>query len=339
MIIPIQLGAQSYDIALARGALNNIQQYLALNRRALIVTDDGVPAKYAQTVADQCKQALVVTLPHGEASKCFDNYRLLLDRMMEHDFTRQDCVIAVGGGVIGDLSGFAAATYMRGIDFYNIPTTFLSQVDSSIGGKVAIDVGGIKNIVGAFYQPKGVIIDPDVLKTLDPRQLSAGMAESIKMAATCNAELFSMIENTQNIDEITDSLIEGSLRIKKNVVEQDPTEKGLRRVLNFGHTIGHAIESSKKGALLHGECVSLGMLPLCDEDVRDRLIRVLTKFHLPTRTDIRVDDLMSYMKHDKKADADGINLVYVPEIGQFTFRKVGMEELRGYLERWCATNR
>lgn len=332
MIIPINLAEQSYDIVLERGALARVGELINLNRKVLVVTDSGVPAEYARTVADQCQDAVVVTIKSGEASKCFDNYSSLLCTMVDHSFTRTDCVIAVGGGVVGDLSGFVASSYMRGIDFYNIPTTFLSQVDSSIGGKVAIDFKGVKNIIGAFYQPKKVIIDPNVLKTLEKRQLNSGIAESIKMAANFDPELFDLIEKTTDFESNADKIIERSLKIKRDVVEKDPKEKGLRRVLNFGHTIGHAIESEGNlGDLLHGECVSLGMLPMCSPEVRERLKRVLKKYSLPITANVNADSLISFITHDKKASGDEVTIVYCEKIGTFDMKRVKISEMKKYI--------
>ena len=332
MIIPINLAEQSYDIVLERGALARVGELVNLNRKVLVVTDSGVPAEYARTVADQCQDAVVVTIKSGEASKCFDNYSSLLCTMVDHSFTRTDCVIAVGGGVVGDLSGFVASSYMRGIDFYNIPTTFLSQVDSSIGGKVAIDFKGVKNIIGAFYQPKKVIIDPNVLKTLEKRQLNSGIAESIKMAANFDPELFDLIEKTTDFESDADKIIERSLKIKRDVVEKDPKEKGLRRVLNFGHTIGHAIESEGNlGDLLHGECVSLGMLPMCSPEVRERLKRVLKKYSLPITANVNADSLISFITHDKKASGDEVTIVYCEKIGTFDMKRVKISEMKKYI--------
>ena len=169
MIIPVNADNGCYDIVLERGSLKKAGQLLELGRRVLVVTDEGVPPEYAGCVASQCREAIVVTVPRGEGSKSFEQLERLLSAMLEASFTRGDCVVAVGGGVVGDLSGFAASCYMRGIDFYNIPTTLLAQVDSSVGGKTAVNFGGVKNIVGAFYQPKKVIIDPETLKTLERR--------------------------------------------------------------------------------------------------------------------------------------------------------------------------
>ena len=176
MTININLGEDSYDIIVERGSLENAGKHLNLNRRVLVVTDTGVPAEYAKAVAAQCKNGVICTVQQGEESKSLEVFGKLLQTMLDNGFSRKDCVVAVGGGVVGDLSGFAASAYMRGIDFYNIPTTLLSQIDSSIGGKTAVNFGGVKNIVGAFYQPKKVLIDPEVLKTLPKRQISNGLA-------------------------------------------------------------------------------------------------------------------------------------------------------------------
>ena len=322
--------SDSYDIILERGALARAGELLQLNRRVLIVTDDGVPAAYSGAVAAACRQPTTVTLPQGESTKNSESYLTLLRTMADAGFSRGDCVVAVGGGVMGDLAGFAAATYMRGVDFYNIPTTLLSMVDSSIGGKVAIDLDSIKNIVGAFYQPRRVLIDPDVLRTLSSRQIRAGLAEAIKMAATCDAGLLEDIENmdpARTTDEQWDRIIEGALRIKKSVVQEDPTEKGLRRVLNFGHTVGHAIESSQHGRYLHGECVALGMLPMCAPDVRDRLRRLLERWELPTHVCTTPDELRPYLCHDKKMSQYSIVTVHVETMGSYVFCRETVPEI------------
>ncbi|MBR2338151.1 MAG: 3-dehydroquinate synthase [Clostridia bacterium] len=329
MRIPVKTSSGTYDIVLERGALQRAGEYLNLDRRVLVVTDDGVPAEYARTVAMACTRGKVLTLPQGERSKQLDTYRLILEALVEHDFTRTDCIVAVGGGVIGDMAGFAAATFMRGIDFYNIPTTVLSQVDSSIGGKTAVDFMGFKNLVGAFYPPKGVIIDPDTLHTLPARQIANGLAESVKMALTSDDELFSLLEAADGVtDELLDVVIERSLRIKKQVVEADEHEGGLRKVLNFGHTLAHAVESLYGlDTYYHGECVALGMLPMCDEAVRRRLLPVLTKLGLPTALVGKADDLIAACRHDKKAAGDTITVVYVPQVGSFTFKTLPFEKL------------
>lgn len=330
MAIKVELGKSSYDIELSRGALSHVGELIPMQRKVIVVTDSGVPTEYADTVASFAKTAVKVVIPQGEDSKCFEQLQVLLSAMLEAGFTRHDAVVAVGGGVVGDLSGFAASVYMRGIDFYNIPTTLLSQVDSSIGGKTAIDFKGVKNIIGAFYQPKKVIIDPNVLKTLPARQVAAGMAEAIKMSATSDAELFRMLEEADDVYADIDTVIERALLIKKHVVECDEKETGLRKILNFGHTVGHGIESFKMGALYHGECVALGMLPMCSEKVRARLIPVLKKAGLPTEMRFygkELEEVMRAVAHDKKSASDGIDAVLVNEIGSFEIKKLSISEI------------
>lgn len=318
------LGEYSYDILVERGLLGRAGIELNLKRRVLIVTDSMVPPVYAKTVAEQCLEPVLCTVKTGEESKSLDTYGKLLQIMLDHGFSRKDCVVAVGGGVVGDLSGFAAASYMRGIDFYNIPTTLLSQIDSSIGGKTAINFGGVKNIVGAFYQPKKVLIDPELLSTLPPRQLSNGLAEAIKMALTADEELFRIIEK-ENIAENLDTIIVRSLQIKKDVVEQDVREAGLRRVLNFGHTIGHGIEASS--TLYHGESVALGMLPLCGDAIRARVIAVLQKCALYRTISYDWDKIAAAAFHDKKADGDRVCVIMVDKIGSFRFATMPCAEV------------
>ncbi len=345
MIIPVKQKNGEYDIVLERGAAARAEEYLPLpiGSRALIVTDSGVPCRYAQNVAAALEArkvtAEIATVPAGEVSKSLDSYRDLLARMAAHGFTRADSVLAVGGGVVGDLAGFAAATYMRGVGFYNIPTTLLSCLDSSVGGKVAVDMDGIKNIVGAFYPPRRVLIDPDLLQTLDRRQLAAGLCEGIKMAATSNAELFELIEQEDVLasPDLILRAIEGGLAVKRRVVEEDPEEHGLRRVLNFGHTAGHAVESMASGRLLHGECVGLGMLAMSGERARARIRALLLKYGLPTElpTDLLDADvgtesaytrLLALLSRDKKAAGNTVTAVWVDDIGSFEFKAMSVAE-------------
>lgn len=327
MIIPVKTLVGEYNIILERGSLNNLNQYLKLDRKVLIVTDSGVPDEYSKIVSNQCKEPHIITIPQGEPSKCFDNFKYLLSKMVELGFTRTDCVVAVGGGVVGDLAGFVAASYMRGISFYNIPTTVLSQVDSSIGGKVAIDFEGYKNIVGAFYPPKAVIIDANTLKTLPQRQISNGLSESVKMAITFDKDLFAVFEERDILKNL-DLIIEKSLRIKKTVVEKDEKESGLRKVLNFGHTLGHAIESENEmQKLYHGECVALGMIPMCSENVKVRLLKVLNKLNLPTQIDFDTNKFYEAIKHDKKMAGEYITVVFCEEIGTFSMKNLKVSNL------------
>ena len=326
MIIPIKTQNGLYNIYLERGALKKAGEYFNLDRKVMVITDSGVPAEYAETVAARCKSAVIVTIEMGEKSKNIDTFKYLLECLVENNFTRTDCVVAVGGGVVGDLSGFVASAFMRGIDFYNIPTTVLSEVDSSIGGKTAIDFMGLKNIVGAFYPPMGVLIDPDTLKTLPRRQISNGLAEALKMSMIADPVLFDIFEKG-DIEADIDTIIERSLRIKKYVVEEDEKESGLRKTLNFGHTLAHAIESvNELETYYHGECVSIGMVPMCAPDVRERLLPILKKLNLPTKTDYTAEQLIDACRHDKKTSGDSITIVYVSEIGKSELRKMPFDE-------------
>lgn len=327
MTIHMDLKENGYDIVVQRGILAKGKQYLNLNRRVLVVTDSGVPSIYAKTLANQCREPVICTVDAGEASKSLEAFGHLLQTMLDHDFSRKDCVVAVGGGVVGDLSGFAASAYMRGIDFYNIPTTLLSQIDSSIGGKTAINFGGMKNIVGSFYQPKKVLIDPDLLKTLPPRQISNGLAEAVKMALTSDPALFSLFEE-KDVESHMDEIIIRSLMIKKAVVEQDEKELGLRKILNFGHTIGHGIESSENlSELYHGECVALGLVPMCGDSIKQRVIAVLKKCGLYNLPVFDWEKISQAAFHDKKADGDMVTVTQVPEIGQFALKTMKCTEV------------
>ncbi|MCD7776112.1 MAG: 3-dehydroquinate synthase [Firmicutes bacterium] len=339
MNVNIQSQKKSYDISVKRGSLAHARDYLNLERRVLIVTDYGVPMKYAATVASQCSFAKIVTVPNGEGSKSFDYLSRILTVMLSQNFTRTDAVVAVGGGVVGDLAGFAASIYMRGVDFYNVPTTLLSMVDSSIGGKTAINHEGVKNSIGTFYQPKHVLIDPDVLSSLPRRQLACGLAEAIKMAATSDADFFRRIEGVSLGEDIgretIDDIINSSLYIKKCVVEADETEHGQRRVLNFGHTVGHGIESAAHGTLFHGECVALGMLLMCEGEAQARIKSLLKSAGLPTYCDIDIDKIISFVTHDKKIEGNTINYVTVPQIGSYRFERVGVDVFtRDMKSRW-----
>lgn len=329
MILNVTMKDINYDVIIERHSLDKVGEYLNLNRKVLILTDSGVPCSYSNQVLSASLEGYIYTIPRGEESKSFENFGLILDYLIEKEFSRTDCIVAVGGGVVGDLAGFVASCYMRGIDFYNIPTTLLSQVDSSIGGKTAIDKKGIKNVVGAFYPPKKVVIDPEVLKTLDERNLHSGLVEAIKMAATSNATLFELIEESTDLLVDIDKIIYESLLIKKDVVETDPKETGLRKILNFGHTIGHAVEVSSN--LLHGEAVGVGMLYLSSDKVMHRIEKVLGKYHLPTIVDINSEELFKYISLDKKRSGDYLTIIYVSEIGTYEIRKILLEEIKKYL--------
>ncbi len=328
MNIHVKTASGGYEISFIQGGIHDIASLWGVGEKTLVVTDSGVPADYAQTVAACCKNARVFTFPAGEKNKNINTLCDIWRAMVDMELTRSDRVIAVGGGVVGDMAGLAAATYMRGIAFYNIPTTLLSQVDSSVGGKTAVDFENYKNIIGAFHQPRGVLIDVDTLKTLPDRQKANGLAEAVKMAATYDADLFSRFEN-EDVEDNLQSLIYSAVAIKAGVVERDEKESGERKVLNFGHTLAHALESLLGfDALYHGECVALGMLYMASPDVQRRLLGVYEKLGLPTKVEADTDQLIDICRHDKKCVSDRITVIYCAEIGSYEMKEITFAQLR-----------
>lgn len=326
-----ELGKRSYTVSVGHGLLEKAGELMRLDRRVLIVTDDGVPKGYAEAIAKAAKFPRLVTLPAGEKTKNADSFIRLCREMLGHGMARGDCAVAVGGGVVGDLTGFAAACYMRGIDFYNVPTTLLAQVDSSIGGKTAIDLDGTKNIVGAFHQPRHVLIDVDTLDTLPARHVAAGLAEALKMALTSDAELFALFEAGE-AERRLDEVITRAIAVKKRVVEADEKESGIRKILNFGHTLGHGIESSRLGELYHGECVALGMLPMCAPAIRGRVRKVLEGLGIDTRASYDLDAALEYATHDKKCHGGTLSAIFVDEIGKYRIEEMTLGDFAKHIK-------
>ena len=327
------LGERSYDITVGVGIITEAKRLFNLDRRTLVLTDSGVPSEYAAAVAECAREAKIMTLPEGERTKSLESLERVLRAMCEFKMDRGDCLVAVGGGVVGDLCGFAAATYMRGIDFYMVPTTLLSQLDSSVGGKTAVNLGGIKNIVGAFHQPRGVIVDVELLKTLPQRQLASGLAEGIKMAVCQSAPLFEFIEGCDNPYSELEKIITEALRIKIDTVARDEREGGVRRLLNFGHTLGHGIEAASLGELLHGECVALGMLPMCSQSIRERLVGIYGKVGLPTEFSGDINAATELISHDKKCSGEQVNAVITDEVGGGRVERLTHLELKERITR------
>ncbi len=332
MELRIALGSRGYPILLKNGCLSELASRVDLGRKVLLVTDAGVPEAYVRRVLAQCPQGYAIALPQGEGSKSLHHFGALLSKMLELGFNRRDAVLALGGGVVGDLAGFVAASYMRGVDFINCPTTTLAQVDSSIGGKVAVNLDGAKNIVGTFYQPIFVAIDPEVLATLPPRHYGAGLAEAVKAGLLGDPALFELFERGR-VEENLLEILRRSLLVKKALVEQDEREAGPRAALNLGHTLGHAIESLEGlGGLYHGECVALGLLPMIEDPaLRGRAVSVLQGLGLATR--IRYDGgaVYEFIKRDKKAAAGYVTLVRVPCLGKYRLDKIPLEDLQAII--------
>ena len=329
--LPVVSRFGSYPIIIGNGIRQHLTKFMPNAEKILIVTECDVPYAYTQLVKDQFPQAKIMIMPGGEECKSVSWYTRLLKLLAEYHFTRADVMIAVGGGVVSDIVGYVASAYMRGIAYYTIPTTLLAMADASVGGKTALNLTGVKNLVGAFYPPKQVIIDPEVLTTLHERHLHSGMAEIIKMATTNDAELFETLETVKadHIDYV--DILKRALLVKIALVEADECETGKRRLLNFGHTLAHAIEgySGLSGEYTHGEAVALGMLPFCAEGVRGRLASLLSKFQLPVAFQGEMRDVLPFALKDKKSDGDGLHEVFVDEIGQGYVKHITIEEWKG----------
>jgi shikimate kinase/3-dehydroquinate synthase len=321
-----------YTIALGPGVLDLVGKMLAdrgLSSKIAVVTDSNVGPLYLQRVLSTLSEAgfnpFSFTIPAGEGSKNTRQLESLYGRFLEYGLDRRGAVVALGGGVVGDLAGYAAATYMRGVAFVQCPTSLLAMVDSSVGGKTGVDLPQGKNLVGAFKQPILVAADTSTLSTLPESQVSTGMAELIKHAVIDDAELFNTLEGSQGLPALTPELVARSVDVKVRVVEADPYESGLREVLNLGHTAGHALEKCSQYALDHGAAVSIGLVAaalisekmgMCDPRIVQRLEAVLSGSGLPVRHALNVDELISVMASDKKTVEGRVRFVLIKDIGQ-----------------------
>ncbi len=327
-----------YDIVFSQTfdeLLDELERLNIKERRVCIITDTTVEKIYAKTVLDiikdKCKKAVVFSFPAGEENKNLDTIKAAYTYLIDEGFDRKDLLIALGGGVVGDLTGFTAATYLRGIDFVQIPTTLLAQADSSIGGKTGVDFDGYKNMIGAFHMPKLVYMNVSVLNTLEERQYFSGFAEIMKHGLIKDHLFYEwLLENMYEIcEKDPDTLIEmvmKSCTIKKIVVEKDPTEKGERALLNLGHTIGHAIEKAKNFTLFHGECVALGCVAAAFISWKHELLSMeeyyeirdmFVPFNLPISIDnISPEEILALTKSDKKMAGGQIKFILLKKVGK-----------------------
>ena len=324
-----------YRIVISKEGISkkNIVPLLKMHKKTLIISDDGVPQNIVKKVVAASKPSTKVfkmTIQHGEQAKSVQNFQKILNFLADNNFDRTDLIAAVGGGVVGDISGFVSSSYLRGIQFIQIPTTLLAQVDSSVGGKTAINIAAGKNLVGAFYNPKGVIIDTTVLNSLPNREFKAGLAEVIKYAFIQNKSLFSLLKkHTKKIllkdHKIIEEIIFLSLQTKAKIVTKDEKENGIRAILNFGHTFGHAIEShGKYKKILHGEAVAKGMKVaskisylenLISEKEYKEVIALLQKFGFDlSLNQYKYKELKPYIFRDKKIKAGKLNLVLLNKL-------------------------
>jgi len=329
--ISIPIKDNSYDVYINRGILSDISNYIDVNRQIVIITDDFIPKTYLNTIKEKMNNPLIFEVPQGETSKSMEIAYSIIENMIDSQITRKCLVIGLGGGVIGDLSGFIASIYMRGVDFIQIPTTLLSQIDSSIGGKVGVNAINMKNAIGSFYQPKLVLIDPNTLSTLSEREFNNGMAEMIKYGMIASKSLFNDIL-AENVNKNIEDYIEKCINIKKDIVINDVYDKGDRQLLNFGHTIGHAIEKYSDFSLLHGESISLGMILMSKKyNYYNDLIKILKKYSLPVQYEYNKEQIFKYIKTDKKASQNSLNIVLVEELGTSIIKKINIKEIKNYL--------
>ena len=337
-----------YDIMIERGILDRCGTYvreLTQAEKVVVITDDNVAPHYLWRVINaldqQGLQVKTHIFPAGEKSKTLDTIADIYKVLADFRMTRKDVLVALGGGVCGDMTGFAAATYLRGVGFMQIPTSLLAQVDSSVGGKTGVDLPQGKNLVGAFHQPFAVLIDPDTLKTLPDKFIADGMGEVIKYGCIKDAAFFDFLENENLTDRIED-VIEVCVSIKRDVVSRDELEKGERMLLNFGHTLGHAIEKlTGYGEITHGMAVAIGMAMIAkageknsitEAGAYERIVRLCKKYNLPVDTALDVHDIVDAARSDKKSAGDSVNLVLLKKIGESFTRKIEFDKLEEFIQ-------
>ena len=386
--IPVKTPSGSYEVKVGAGLLPTLgeeMKKLGMAGKCVVVSGENVFPLYGKTVLDSLREAGFETdsivFPAGENTKSLQRYGELMNFLTEKKLSRSDCLVALGGGVTGDLTGFAAATYQRGIRFVQVPTTLLSAVDSSVGGKTAVNLPAAKNQVGAFYQPKLVLCDTDTFLTIPERELRAGMAEVIKDAVIGDPDLFDLLQHTQGMAEqhtegttegcaegtaegyavqpvsegetaetgtlfeALPEIIEACVRLKAEIVEEDERDLGRRRLLNLGHSFGHAIEQRSGYALLHGEAVAIGTAMACraavfigmlDTVSFDAILELLQRFGLPTETEYGPEELYPIMLLDKKIADGKMNLILPKSIGWCEVVPVSKDELWRLLEAGCS---
>ena len=342
--ISVNLPTNSYNILISSGSLTqlgNEMKKLNLGKKVLLVSNPEIFACYGKSCLTSLENAGFETythlIPAGEPHKTLQSIEQVYDTALENHLERSSTLVALGGGVIGDMTGFAAATWLRGVNFVQVPTSLLAMVDASVGGKTGVNHPQGKNLIGAFYQPKLVLIDPSVLKTLPEREFRAGMAEVIKYGIIWDADLFTKLENAEDIDsfstinqELLQTILVRSTQAKADVVSQDEKEAGLRAILNYGHTIGHAVESlTNYQQFVHGEAVAIGMVAagkiatvmgLWTEEEANRQDRLIAKTKLPTKipTGLDIKAILTTLQSDKKVKAGKVRFILPTSIGKVT---------------------
>lgn len=342
--VHISTANSNYNVIIEKNSINKCGEYIRQTSSAqstIIATDNNVAALYLDKVVESLKISGFTVYPYvfpaGESSKNIDTFKDLLEFAIDNNIKRNDIFISLGGGVVGDICGFAASVYMRGCSYVHIPTTIISQTDSSIGGKTGINLNSYKNIIGAFHSPKLVITDTNLLNTLPQKEFSSGMAEVIKYACIKSSELFTLLEKD---DLDFDSIISKCVEIKHNIVSIDEFDYGERMILNFGHTIGHAIEKITNYEITHGEAVAIGMNiitkasenhGLTETGTFKKLYSLCKKYNLPCDFDIDINTLINTINNDKKSTQNFINTIFIEKIGKAFIKKLTFNELKEML--------
>ena len=338
--------AKPYDITVGRGILSQLGgklKQLFPRGRTVVITDDNVEAIYGNVLRKSLDRAEIVhsffIADHGEGVKSLETFGEVMTYLQQCKLTKTDFLIALGGGTVGDLTGFAASCYLRGIPFVQVPTTLLAAVDASVGGKTALNLPTAKNQIGSFYQPALVWCDYATLKTMDPLLYFDGIAEAIKMAVIGDTKLFDFLA-TANIFDETEKIITACVALKADIVAADETDTGQRQVLNLGHTLGHAIEARSRYTVTHGQAVAIGMVKISEigashgftqYDCGERIAELLQRFHLPTVCPYPLKELLPYILHDKKRLEDDISFIIPETVGCCRKVKVPFKKLPEFL--------
>ena len=339
--------SKTYDISIGTDILDRVGSYIRQavgGNVAAVITDDIVAGLYGQrltnALADSGYRVITHVIPNGESSKTPENFFAILNLLAQEKLSRTDVVVALGGGVVGDLAGFAAACYMRGVRFVQIPTTLLAAIDSSVGGKTAVNLHAGKNLAGAFYQPDAVLCDVSLLSTLRPEVFADGCAEVIKYGVIASRELFELIKSP--IRDNLDDVIARCVEIKRDIVNEDERETGVRKLLNYGHTVGHAIETLSNYRISHGHAVAIGMaiearaavkMNLCAPEYLDELLKMLRLYNLPESTDYSASDLTNICLSDKKRDGEKLTMIFPVEIGKCVLKKISVSDLQTVIQQ------
>ncbi|WP_163192689.1 3-dehydroquinate synthase [Clostridium thermarum] len=356
--IDLNLPQHQYNIFIEAHLLNKISEiisHLFKTKKVIIITDSNVDENYGSVVKanliDGGFDVQFIVLKPGEESKSLQSLECIYNKLLDYSANRDTLLVALGGGVIGDITGFAAATFLRGIKYIQIPTSVIAQVDSSIGGKVAVNLERGKNLIGSFYHPHAVLIDPEVLRSLEDRFFFDGMAEVIKYGLIKDSQLFNNLMSYKTKEEIManiEYIISTCCLIKKEIVEKDEKDIGERMLLNFGHTIGHGIEAYYEyKTYTHGEAVAIGMycisgigeqLGLTAPGCNEKIKAILKQYHLPYKAPVNVDELLEIIKNDKKVFDDGLNFILIKDIGNAYINKVKLQDISIFLKKGAECN-